>query len=89
MTEEGARVSSIEIPDFYKGKRVLSFSPSVFGGNTAIEEIRVGRYVYGIEDRSFLGCTNLKRLYMPQGNRPKNYFPNMLTIIFGRVTRHI
>ena len=70
LTEEGARVSSIEIPDFYKGKRVLSFAPSVFGGNTAIEEIRVGKYVYAIEDKSFSGCTNLKRLYMPKGNLP-------------------
>lgn len=70
LTEEGKKASSIEIPDFYQGKKVLSFDPSVFAGNTVIEEIRVGKYVYGIADYSFSGCTGLKRLYMPKDVQP-------------------
>lgn len=70
LTEEGKRVSSIEIPDFYQDKKVLSFDASVFAGNTKIEEIHVGRYVYGIYGGSFDGCVNLRRLYLAEEIQP-------------------
>lgn len=70
LTEEGKGASSVEIPDFYRGKRVLSFDAQVFAGNTLIEEIRVGKYIYAIAGGSFDGCTALKRLYLPADNQP-------------------
>lgn len=78
LTEEGKKATSIEIPDFYQGRKVLSFDTTVFAGNTAIEEIHLGRYIYAIEDGSFNGCENFKRLYVsPEVKNPddcKAYF---------------
>lgn len=70
LTDEGRRAASVEIPDFRDGAKVLSFDASVFAGNTVIEEIRIGRYVYGISDGSFDGCTGLKRLYVAPDAQP-------------------
>lgn len=70
LTEEGKTASAITIPDYYQGKRVLSFDVSVFAGDTAVEEIRLGQYIYGIADGSFDGCSNLRRLYVHPKNSP-------------------
>ncbi len=70
LTEEGRAAASVEIPDFYEGKKVLSFDAAVFAGNTSIEEIRIGKYIYAIAGSSFDGCSSLKRLYLPADNRP-------------------
>jgi len=70
LTEEGKMRTAIAIPDYYKGKRVLSFNASVFAGNTGIQEIRLGKYIYGISDNSFEGCTNLRRLYLHPEREP-------------------
>ncbi len=70
LTEEGKQASAVEIPDYYQGKKVLSFGADVFAGNPVIEEIRVGKYIYAIAGGSFEGCTALKRLYLPADNQP-------------------
>lgn len=70
LNQEGKAVTSIEVPDFYQGKKVLSFDTSVFAGNDVIEEIYVGKYIYAISDGSFDGCAKLKRLYLPKENPP-------------------
>lgn len=72
LRAEGASRTSIEIPDFYQGKKVLCFSSSVFSGNTTIEEIYIGKNIYGIEDNSFSGCKNLKGLYLPREGEPSD-----------------
>jgi len=72
LTEEGKTKTSIEIPDFYQGLKVLSFNVSVFAGNTTVEEIHIGKYIYGISDGSFSGCTNLKRLYVSPNAEPSD-----------------
>ncbi len=70
LTENGRTMSVIRIPDFYHGKKVLSFDETVFAGNDRLEELRLGKYIYGIADRSFDGCINLKRLYVCPDNEP-------------------
>lgn len=70
LSEEGKRRTAVTIPDFYLGKRVLSFSSSVFQGDTALKELRLGKYIYAIEDGSFDGCANLKRLYVCPDRQP-------------------
>ncbi|MBE7088478.1 MAG: hypothetical protein E7370_03035 [Clostridiales bacterium] len=64
LTEAGKQVTSIEIPDFYNGKKVLAFGADVFAGNTLIQEIHIGKNIKSILDDSFNGCTSLKSIYM-------------------------
>ncbi len=70
LSEEGRGRAVITIPDFYRGKRVLSFSASVFRNDTALEELHLGKYIFGIEDGSFGGCAGLKRLYVHPDRQP-------------------
>lgn len=70
LTEEGKSRASITIPDYYQGKRVLSFSAEVFRGDAALEELHLGRYIYGIADGSFEGCLGLRRLYVCPDRAP-------------------
>ena len=72
LTEEGKTATSIEIPNFYQGMKVLSFDASVFAGNTVIEEIYIGKYIYAIDGGAFDGCVNLQRLYLPKDIQPSD-----------------
>lgn len=70
LKPEGKNREEIEIPDFYEGKKVLSFTNTVFNGNTDIITIRLGKYITGIADDSFIGCPNLKKLYVHPECKP-------------------
>ncbi len=70
LTEEGKTRTVLTLPDFYEGKRVLSFDKDVFAGDTALEELHIGRYIYGIADGSFAGCTALRALYLHPDRAP-------------------
>ncbi len=72
LTEEGKTATSVEIPNFYQGKKVLSFDASVFAGNAVIEEIYIGKYIYTIDGGSFNGCTKLQCLYLPKDIQPSD-----------------
>ena len=72
LSAAGKRAACVHIPDYYQGKKVLSFDASVFAGSTVIEEIFLGRNVYAIADGSFSGCSNLKRLYPAETAEPSD-----------------
>ena len=72
LSAAGKRAACVHIPDYYQGKKVLSFDASVFAGSTVIEEIFLGRNVYAIADGSFSGCSSLKRLYPAETAEPSD-----------------
>ena len=72
LKEEAKTLTSIEIPDFYNGKRVYEFNESVFKDNTAIVEIYIGKNLKSIKPNSFNGCTSLRKLIMHEEMRPAN-----------------
>ena len=70
LTEEGTKQTALIVPTAYNGVAVTGFTATAFAGNTVIEEIRIQRNIRLIEDASFSGCTNLKALYMAEGEAP-------------------
>lgn len=78
LKETGKVKTSITLPSSYDGISVVSFSPSVFAGNTSISEIVIPASVREIQDYSFSGCTKLRRIIMQHDNLIKcsagNYF---------------
>ncbi len=72
LTSEGKAVTNVELPNYYQGKKVVSFDASVFAGNTVIEELHLGKYIYTVEGGAFDGCTSLRRLYVSKDVQPSN-----------------
>lgn len=68
LTAEGERASSLVIPDFYHGKKVVGFSAETFADNKTIEKITLGKYISSVKDNSFNGCENLKMLCVNSDN---------------------
>ena len=73
LKEEAKTLTSIEIPDFYNGKRVYTFHEAVFSGNTSIVEIYVGKNINNIKPNSFVGCSALKKLIMHEEIDPDKF----------------
>ncbi len=72
LTEEGKKRTTLEIPDFYQGKRVRRVAPETFAGNTVIKTIYFGKYVQEIAEYSFNGCENLKSIYLSKEISPSD-----------------
>ena len=70
LTDEGKSKTSIEIPNYYNGKKVLSFTVDVFKNNKALEEVYVGKNVAHILDGAFEGCARLRKIYMHEKALP-------------------
>ncbi len=59
----------ITVPSEIDGKRVISFAPSVFAGNTTVQEI-VLQSVRTVEAGAFAGCSSLATLRIAEGVSP-------------------
>jgi hypothetical protein len=68
LTAKGKRASSLVIPDFYQGKKVVGFSAETFADDQTIEKITLGKYIASVKDHSFNGCVNLKMLCVNRDN---------------------
>lgn len=66
LKSEGYSLSEIIIPYSYNGQTVLYFKSNVFAGNTTIKTITIQENVIKLEDCSFEGCTELKKLILEQ-----------------------
>jgi hypothetical protein len=56
---------NIEIPNYIKGKPVLSIEDSAFYGNTFVKKIIISNKVIKVGHQSFIGCSNLEEIYIP------------------------
>lgn len=68
MTEAGRGRASYVIPASHNGKAVICFNASVFAGNAAVREITLQESLRFLYDRSFEGCTSLRRLVLRHEN---------------------
>ena len=57
--------ANIEIPNYIKGKPVLSIEDSAFYGNTFVKKIIISNKVKKVGHQSFIGCSNLEEIYIP------------------------
>lgn len=64
ITEAARNRDAYSIPASHQGKDVICFDASVFSGNSTVREITVQANVRFLYDRSFVGCTALKRLIL-------------------------
>ena len=65
--------TEIVIPESYGDYTVTYVSPTAFAGNTVITGVSVPKTVESIEERSFEGCTALKRMTFAEGVDIGNY----------------
>lgn len=72
LTEEGKQKTSIEIPDYYNGKKVLSFAVDVFQDNDVLQELHIGKNIARVANGSFKGCTALTKIYMSPSALPSD-----------------
>lgn len=72
LTEEGKQKTSIEIPDYYNGKKVLSFTVDVFQDNDVLQEVHIGKNIARVANGSFKGCTALTKIYMSPSALPSD-----------------
>ena len=66
LTGEGEQRKKLILPGEIDGQAVTSFDPAVFSGNETIEEIVLPASVRRIENGSFSGCANLKKITLLQ-----------------------
>lgn len=80
LTPQGLSKSKLILPAQHNGKPVFGFTSTVFQGNAMVEEIVIQRNISTVEDRSFDGCTALKRLTM------QNVLPSQCSVGEGLLT---
>ena len=66
LTEAGKQKQILVLPGEINGLPVATFSPALFAGNESIQEITLAASIRRIENGSFNGCTNLKKLILMQ-----------------------
>ena len=74
ISEEGKNRKRITLPSTYNDQPVIAFTKDLFNNNKNISEIIIPTNIRAIEDRSFVGCSNLTRLILCQEN------PNRLKV---------
>ncbi len=72
LTDEGRTKTSLELPEYYGGKRVVGFTAQAFAGNTVIESLYISRYIRELEPYAFDGCTKLTAIYMSEQSAAEN-----------------
>lgn len=63
-TAEGMQRASLVLPSSIDGLPVIAFSPEVFRGDVYLEEITVPATIRSIQNDSFFGCANLRRIIL-------------------------
>ena len=64
LTEKGLEQTELVVPYQVNGLYVREFGASVFAGNTTVREITIQENIDFIEDGSFSGCDNLKKIIL-------------------------
>lgn len=74
LTASGCMRDNLCVPSVLGGLPVTAFSPDVFAGHDALQELALPASIRRIENDSFMGCASLKRLVLRQES------PNQITV---------
>lgn len=72
LTEEGAKLTEIVIPDAIAGLPVKTIASGAFAGNTTVQKITFGLNISSVGQNAFDGCTSLTAIYITS-NDPNSY----------------
>lgn len=68
MLPSAKELSYVIVPYSYNGKVITAFEADVFADNTALSEIVIQENINFLHDKSFHGCSSLKKLVLKQSD---------------------